>query len=463
MTTTAFQRDRVAVAFCTPVPAKRLPNGNTILEPISVEWHRHRTALSAPTNFNFIELYADRMEVGEARTKVANRVLEHNPVPEYVFFLDYDVLPQHDALTKLLYRAHCFPEYDIYAGVYCCKYMNPSDPLIYAGDGGGAYWDWAVGDLLTTDGHGITSVHMGLTLIRTSLFRKMLDAGVAGEDVPFFKTVSRTTEKVDGSLRSAQGTEDIWFCKLARQVDAKIMVDTSVLAGHIDKNSGITWGLPQDSPPVKRAHWLKADTDEDGEKLLALDVGCGESHRTWDGYVTCRLDIRPEVSPDYCQDTRYLNLPDNHFHLVASSHHLEHIGRWDQERVWQELYRVCKPGGRTEHVVPSIEWAATKIVQREVDGPVLDVLYGAQEAHGYARDFNTHYFGYTGEIGKALAEQAGFVDVTVEDWRDTEALGYNLIIRGRKPKEDEHADSNLADGRDRARGDSQVPGDDHER
>lgn len=452
---------RIGIAVCSPNRKVILPSGEEMLETITVEWHRRRTALSFPTNTVMIELFADGMEVGEAKSGAAERCLTHTPQPEFLFLLDNDVLADWDALTKLYAHARWRPDHDIFAGVYCCKFQNPADPLIYAGDGAGGFWDWAVGDILTTEGHGITSVHSGLTLIRTSLFRRIREASI---DDPFFFTQEKEQWRVNGALRSKQGTEDIWFCNLARKIGAKILVDTSVLAGHIDKNRGITYGLHPKSPPVKRAKWLTGDDKKEAthehdstcscviehtaradckecdgtgkirtKLLLALDLGAGGTRREWSGYKTYTLDIRPDAKPDYCQDSRQLNFPDGHWDMVCSSHHLEHIGRWDQEQVWKEMVRVLKPGGTMEHIVPSVEWAARKIGEGEVDEHVVNVLYGAQEVHGYAREWNLHYFGYTKAVAKALAEQSGLVEVEMEDWRDQPGLGYNLVIRARKP------------------------------
>ncbi len=422
---------KISLAICSPHRAVKLPNGQVIVDTVTIQWHRARTALGLPTNCNFVEFFADGMEIGVARDGVTRRVLQHDPTPEFLFFLDDDVLPDHDALTKLFFRLRTMPDYDVAAGVYCCKWQVPSDPLIYTDYGQGGYWDWAVGDLLTTEQHGIKATHMGLTLIRTSLFQRMLDQGVIKGDEPFFKTVNEV-ERVNGVMKSRQGTEDLYFYALAEKAGCKIIVDTSVLAGHIDKRTGVTWGLPEDSPPVQRARWLQ-NKDKEPDTKLALDLGAGGHKRSWPGHKTYTTDIRADAKPDYVQDTLWLNLPSGHFDLVASSHHLEHIGRWDQERAWGEVWRVCKPGGSIEHIVPSLEWAAHKIADGCVDEHVLNVLYGAQEQHGYARQYNLHYFGYTKDIAVALAEQAGFVGVTCEDWRDTPSLGYNLVIRGNKP------------------------------
>jgi predicted SAM-dependent methyltransferase len=396
-----------------------------------------------PTNFNSYEMILDGMEVGEARSAAARSVLTNVPKPEFVFFLDYDVLPHYDCLQKLVYRARHFPAYDIFAGVYCTKSDTP-EPLVYKdGYGHGPYWDWTIGDLLM---EGIVGVHMGLTLIRTSLIERMI-AG-KGKEFDLFQTVRKVHHKEDGSTAAERGTEDLFFCKLAtEEFGAKILVDTSVLAGHQEISTGRVFGLPEESGPVKRAKWLRINKDREkanGQPPLkkALDIGAGDHYREWEGHETFTTDIRPESKPTYVMDSLALNLPDDEFDLVTTSHHLEHIPRFEQERIWAEMFRVCKPGGRTEHIVPSLDWAAARIAEDgQVDEHIMNVLYGAQELHEFKRELNLHYFGYTKLIAKELAELAGFVDVAVADWRDDPDLNYNLKIVGTKPpaKDSEHA------------------------
>ena len=409
--------------MCTPIPKINGHEGPR-LAPLTVEWHRAHNNIAKPTNIVCIAVYRDGMEVGAARQSCVEEVMKLTNVPEFIWFHDYDVIPQHDCLIKLLYRARHFPDYDIFAGVYCLKSPVP-EPLVYKGAwGAGPFWDWTIGDLLMDD---ITGVHMGLTLIRTSLFNR-LDY----KTKPAFVTENYHFIK-DGAIHSNRGSEDLYFCKRAiEEAGAKILVDTSVLAGHQDFGSGKIYGLPMDSRPVKGAKWLDRSKEYEGEKK-AIDLGSGPTRREWEGFRTYTTDIRPGVGVDYVQDTRHLNLPDEHFDLVASSHHLEHIPRWEQEEVWQQIFRITKPGGKIEHIVPSLDWAGCKLADGECDEHVLNVLYGAQEAHEYERNFNTHYFGYTKAIAEALATQAGFVEVTCEDWRDNEANGYNLIIRGKRP------------------------------
>lgn len=422
----------IGLAICTPIPFEKTATGTIATAMVSVEWHRARAALTMPTNYNLVEVFIDGEEVGDARNIAVQKIMGHNPRPKYLFFLDYDVIPERDAITKLVFCAEQHPNRDIFAGVYCSK-GSPPEPLIYEDDGQGPFWDWTVGDIL----FNITGVHMGLTLIRTSLFERLK----WDERNPLFLTEDITEVKNGGVCRK-RGTEDLYFCRRVRQeLDReRILINTGVLAGHMNYSTRVVSGLPNDSLPVKRARWLRfgEEKPEDKPKLKALDLGAGDYRREWKGYETFTTDLRPDTKPDYVMDSLLLNLPDGSFDLVASSHHLEHLPRFEQERVWSEIFRVCKPGGKIEHIVPNAEWAAAKLIEveggRDKDGyeDLLNVLYGAQESHGYDRNLNLHFFCYTAAIGKALAEQAGFVDVECEGYKQVPEHGYNLVIKGRK-------------------------------
>ncbi len=415
-------------AICTPVPKIPAPGGGTRLSMVTTEWQRARNNMQVPTNFNSINIVVDGMEVGDARNKAVSLTLEHDPKPEFLFFLDYDVIVPHDALCKLHRRARDFPDHDIFGGVYCIKNGN-GEPLIYKGNGKGPFWEWSIGDLLSD---GITGLHMGLTLIRTSLLERM----DFDEDNPLFKTINEKTVTEDGKAKTRRGTEDLYFCDRAiEEAGAKILIDTSVLAGHIDHSSGKIYGLPSDSRPVMGAGWVDPKKREKNlNEKKVIDLGAGKEKREWEGYKTYTTDIREGVGADHVMDTRELNFPDGWWDMVASSHHLEHIPRYDQERVWEQMFRITKPGGSCEHIVPSLNWAAQKIhMDDDYDGHVANVLYGAQESHGYDRIYNTHFFGYTRTIAKEIAEAVGYVDVEIEDYKDNPDLRYNMIIRGRKP------------------------------
>lgn len=480
----------LAVVVCTPFKKATGPRGDLIFEPISPLWHRARMDLSFGTNINVCQYCADGMEVGVARSHVAKGCREARPKPEFLLFIDSDVIVPNDSFTKLFYHLKTNPKIDIAAGVYVVKGAFPYDPLIYRDNGEGAYWDWAVGDILTTKQHGIRGVHMGLTLIRVSLFDRLIEAGLVHgdgtdqEDEPFFCTQNYRIQEQGKGPATFKGTEDIYFCDKVRKIDGQILVDTSVLAGHHDHKTGISFGLPWETSPIQRAKWLplpdgsglRGDEKEAKENeqpcefckgegeinygnpefdqadrpcekcggkgtikvplKIAIDLGAGESRRAWDGYKTYTTDYRKDSGADYIQPLPVMNLPDDHYDLVASRHSFEHVGRWEQEKLFAECFRICKPGGKLEVIVPNLEWACQKVVAGEMDVNVMNVLYGGQEADTEinSREANVHYFGYTKDVLRALVESAGFVDVRVVDWRDDPAHGYHLLCLANKPE-----------------------------
>lgn len=454
---------RVAVIACTPMAHITGPAGQTVCEPIDPRWHRARMGLSFGTNINVSEMCCDGLEIGDARSRIAARCRELAPKPFSLFFLDSDVIVPNDAFTKLFYHLKTKPDIDVACGIYVVKGSPPYDPLIYAGNGMGAFWDFAVGDILTTKQHGITACHMGLTLIRTSMFDRLVNAGlVHGDgtdqgDCPFYRTQNHRLDG-PGGVATFKGTEDIWFCGLGEKLDPpmQFLVDTSVLAGHVDRKSGIVYGVPGDSAPIERAKWLprpdgsglrmdRKEADDAGLKL-AIDLGSGESHREWEGYRTYRLDSRRDCNPDYCQEMEQLNLPEDHYDLVASRHSFEHVGRFQQERLWSEAFRICKPGGRLEIIVPNLLWAAHKIIAGEIDQHVFNVIYGGAETDDDMGEsgavFNIHKFGYTPDVVRSLAESAGFVDVKTMDWRDDPRHEYHMLVTASKPSRVQAADGN---------------------
>lgn len=241
----------MSIVFCTPM---RTVNINVLVddkvttiqrtEPVTWEWHRARQRLMMPSNAFWGELEVIGLDVDVARNTAAAKCLESKQPVEFIFFLDNDVLPPPPTLTRLYYQARQHPECDIFFGVYCTK-SDPPEPLIYGGDDSGALWDWTVGDVLID---GIGFVGMGCTLIRTSLLAKMEHT----EETPWFKTVD-VTEYTDGNVVRLQGTEDAWFCRRAvAELGAKILVDTSILCGHINNQTGTIYGLPDDSLPARR-------------------------------------------------------------------------------------------------------------------------------------------------------------------------------------------------------------------
>ena len=84
-------------------------------------------------------------------------------------------------------------------------------------------------------------------------------------------------------------------------------------------------------------------------KYSVLDLGCGSKRRVENA---CRVDINRSVGPTVVADLNIIPFPfsDCSFDRILCIHVLEHLD--DIPGIMEELYRLCRPGGTVEIVVP---------------------------------------------------------------------------------------------------------------
>lgn len=245
---------RCQLVICTPVPVVQGPAGPR-LSMITMEWHRARASLQIPFGYNAMELACDGYEIGEARTSAVQKARESGA--DWIFFIDYDTLLPPYAFKQLMYRATAtHTQFDVFSGVYCVK-EHPSIPIIYRRWGEGPCWDWTIGDVL----EDVVGVPMGCCLLRLAAFDRLENT----PEKPWFKTVDLTNgNPLDPSMDNLQMagaiTEDLWFSKRAvEEAGMRMLVDTAIQCGHISHQTGETFCLPEDSPPVVRAGIKRGD------------------------------------------------------------------------------------------------------------------------------------------------------------------------------------------------------------
>ena len=160
---------------------------------------------------------------------------------EYVFFREDDVLIPPGAMEHLLAR-----DVDVCSGVAFSK-QAPPFPIVLKTYGGGAYTDWYadIGQMVEVAGCGVAC-----TLIKTEVFRKV--------EPPWFKTIS-IPETLEDGLEVARMTQDLYFMRKAILADFRIWVDTGVLCGHKDVETGTLYYF---DPKVKLPCWLEKGAKE---------------------------------------------------------------------------------------------------------------------------------------------------------------------------------------------------------
>ena len=224
----------LSVLLTTPIPDEQGPQGPR-RGRLCFEWMYARKELLDPLTTTVVNHWSLGHTIDDARNTAAQTAIGSGC--DYVMMLDWDVCCHPETLHHLVQRLLNYPEYDVASAVYCCRHRNYPAPLVYFGDDFKIGYNWTVGDVLTSEEHGLTGFGCGAMLIRTSLFPKL--------SKPWFKTTK--------PLSGGGETEDLYFLKKARQeVGAKFLADTSLLPWHIDPATGISYNLPHDSLPIKR-------------------------------------------------------------------------------------------------------------------------------------------------------------------------------------------------------------------
>ena len=219
-----------SISISTPVPLVKNDEGKWRFPRITWEFHEARLDLQIPIGRTVQALKCVGVPIDVARNNVVKKALELDN--QYLFFLDWDVIVPAVALTRLIYLADNYPEYDVFSGLYCTK-SNPPHPLIWKSlTQEGIDYDWTVGELLEPMG-----VPAGCMLLRMSLFKNLPYT----EETPWFKTIENLC------------TEDLYFCKrLHEETKSRILLDTGIQCGHIDWETGTMYCLPSDALPWRR-------------------------------------------------------------------------------------------------------------------------------------------------------------------------------------------------------------------
>ncbi len=337
---------------------------------------------------------------------------------KYLYFLDEDVLAPPHAIRQLIYHLEHYPKAAIASGIYCHK-SQPCYPMVFRGNGAGSYWDWKLGEVFDCSGVG-----MGCAMLRVDAFRDIPQ--------PWFKTIDDGTKFLEGVHQGEMWTEDLYACDKVTKAGWMILADGGIVPDHVDSLTGKRYNLPPTSHPMQRISVAK------GKKKI-IDLGSGrleDSYTTDEGEVL-RVDIREDVNPDYRCDLRILPFGTGEFDIVFSSHTLEHFSRKEVPTVLDEWVRILKEDGEFRMVVPNLEWAAQHILNKEIDGDVMNVLYGAQ-----TYDENYHKMGFTKQIVEQLLAERGFkkfvwdehlYHIFVRAWKipPEEIEPANPIVRGR--------------------------------
>lgn len=172
------------------------------------------------SNYKFFKTMLGRMLVAYSREKFAELAVDYHF--DYLLYIDDDHIWPIDLFQQL--QKH-LDKYDIVAPL-CVQRQEPYYPVIYKSkftkqDDGKTYYesdfmlDWKKGDLVEPD-----TIGFGCAIVKVDLLRKMKK--------PWFFSNSTIGE-------------DLFFCLKAKEVGAKIVVDTNVEAPHLEEGKPVSY------------------------------------------------------------------------------------------------------------------------------------------------------------------------------------------------------------------------------
>lgn len=150
------------------------------------------------------------------------------------------------------------------------------------------------------------------------------------------------------------------------------------------------------------------------KKYRILDVGCGpdggtakDAFKDYPGekeIVT--LDGNPENNPDIVHNITQ-PFPEeirNAFDVVYVSHVLEHIDRDKVVNTMRYIFSAVKNLGEVWLIVPSMEWAANRIIHHDNSVAMQLLIFGGQK-----NEWDYHRNGFTLQALRFMGELCGMV------------------------------------------------------
>ena len=233
----------------------RLLVGTPSLGTVRLEWHNAMAGLVIPCNWSMSSTTPIGYLVADGQNLIAHEALSKNF--EWVLFIEDDTVPPVDAYLKFA-RYIESRKIPIVSGLYRVK--GSQEPMTYRGRGNGSFREWKLGKPVWCDG-----VPTGCLLVHTSILAELAKISPnyrvtsAGDSFSvrqiFVSPRKAWLDPCSGGYQRLLGTSDLEFCDkviendiLARagwksiaRKEYPFLVDTSIMCGHIDRDTGKVW------------------------------------------------------------------------------------------------------------------------------------------------------------------------------------------------------------------------------
>lgn len=229
--------------------------------PVPIEWAMAIATLAYPVGANHCWLISKADPNNPDMTRdIQRETLVERAIAlgtEFAMFFDDDTVPPTHAIQSLWYVMCQNPKAAIVGGIYVTKSERP-EAIVYKEIGGGAFWNWTLGDIFPCKGLGL-----GCMMIRLSALKNI--------PKPWFKDRLGNTDmrkemigEVEVDVVADQGTDDLYLCAKVADAGYEILAHGGVLPLHVGED-GQQYQMPDDSYPVVSYLKRKAEYEVAGK------------------------------------------------------------------------------------------------------------------------------------------------------------------------------------------------------
>jgi predicted SAM-dependent methyltransferase len=145
---------------------------------------------------------------------------------------------------------------------------------------------------------------------------------------------------------------------------------------------------------------------------MKIEFGCGETP-TKEGFKTC--DIRNLPGIDFVCPSWEIDhyVIENSVDEIFSRHFFEHLTFQQGERQLEVWYKILKPGGVCEMMLPNMALHIQQWIERKTDREISHAMAGfwGWQRGEFDDTWDVHKSGYDKELLTNLVKRKGFVNI----------------------------------------------------